>query len=144
VLPRGERLLLPLASSRAPSGELDPCFAVHTIIRTPCLVLELQGPAPTGVNDPKCLPDPQIPLCPFSVPRRRNRCTVHSCGAMGTATGLWGLLSWSLWLTARAGFDGSSIGADLLVPVEGAPCVRLFYSGGSYGCRTPDHDGTLL
>lgn len=41
-----------------------------------------------------------------------------------------------------AGFDGQHLAASLLKEVEGAPCVRLFSSQGTTGCRTPHHDGT--
>lgn len=48
-----------------------------------------------------------------------------------------------LWpLGGQAGYDGAHLGTSLLKDVAHAPCVRLFSSKGTTGCRTPHHDGT--
>ena len=48
-----------------------------------------------------------------------------------------------LWpLGSHAGYDGAHLGASLLKDVAHAPCVRLFSSKGTTGCRTPHHEGT--
>ena len=51
------------------------------------------------------------------------------------------LLAWAA--VARA-YDGTDLGATLIKDVEHAPCVRLFHSKGSTGCRTPTHEGTSM
>jgi len=43
---------------------------------------------------------------------------------------------------SHAGYDGAHVGASLLKDVAHAPCVRLFSSQGTTGCRTPSHEGT--
>lgn len=40
-------------------------------------------------------------------------------------------------------YDGTDLGSTMIKAVEHAPCVRLFHSTGSTGCRTPTHEGGL-
>lgn len=53
------------------------------------------------------------------------------------------LLLLQLAAVAVLAYDGTDLGSTMIKAVEHAPCVRLFHSAGSTGCRTPTHEGGL-